>query len=410
MLSCFTAAPRLLALLCLVALLIGSPASWAQRPSSLSERIQSQNALRELEDEIEEFSSRIDATRADEQSAMATLQELDAELALREDLISSYRGRLRLLNTRTDSLQRGVTELEAEIESLRESYATRARSAYKRSRLSDLALILSAQSVTQALVRARYLRRFTDDRRRQMDRVRERTAALEAQRVQLDAAKGDVQQLIARERSEQSEIAARKDERTALVAQLTEQRAALEAEIRQREADADELRVRIRELISAERTRASSPGDTRSEAEIARAERLTGSFRDNRGRLPWPALGTLVGRYGQRTNPVTNTVTMAPGIDISTAPGAEVRSVFDGIVARASRMPSFGSYLIVEHGDVKTVYGNLSLVSVAPGDRVRSGQVIGRAGTASTPRGAGVFFALYDGNDEQDPLPWLRSR
>lgn len=385
-----------------------TPSSSAQ--STLSERIQSQNALRELEREIEDFSERIDATRADEQSAMATLQELDAELALREDLIASYRGRLRLMNGRADSLQRSVNALEAEIASLRDSYATRAQVAYKRSRLSDLALILSARSVTQALVRARYLRRFTEDRRRQMDRVRERSAALEDQRLELEAAKGDVQQLINRERGEQTEIAARKDERTALIAQLSERRSALEAQIRQREADADELRVRIRELISAERTRASQPTDTRSEAEIARAERLSGSFRENQGRLPWPALGTLVGRYGQRTNPVTNTITMAPGIDISTAPGAEVRSVFDGIVARASRMPSFGSYLIIEHGDVKTVYGNLSLVNVAPGDRVRSGQVIGRAGTSSTPRGAGVFFALYDGNDEQDPLPWLRPR
>ncbi|MEL7361612.1 MAG: peptidoglycan DD-metalloendopeptidase family protein [Bacteroidota bacterium] len=397
-----------LPLIVLGSLVALAPLSWAQ--STLSERIQSQNALRDLESEIEEFSARIDATRADEQSAMATLRELDAELALREDLIASYRGRLRLLNARADSLQRGVDALEAEIESLRESYATRARSAYKRSRLSDLALILSAQSVTQALVRARYLRRFTEDRQRQMDRVRERTAALEAQRVELVAAKGDVQGLIARERSEQAEIASRKDERTALVTQLSGQRAALEAEIRQREADATELRTRISALIQTERSEALNPADTRSEAEIARAARLSGSFRDNRGRLPWPALGTLVGRYGQRTNPVTNTITTAPGIDISTAAGAEVRSVFDGVVARASRMPSFGSYLIIEHGDVKTVYGNLSLVSVAPGDRVRSGQVIGRAGTATTPRGAGVFFALYDGNDEQDPLPWLRPR
>ncbi|MEM8559818.1 MAG: peptidoglycan DD-metalloendopeptidase family protein [Bacteroidota bacterium] len=384
------------------------PSALAQ--STLSERIQSQNALRDLESEIEAFASRIDATRADEQSAMATLRELDAELALREDLIASYRGRLRLLNARTDSLQRGVDELEAEIEALRESYSSRARQAYKRSRLSDLALVLSAQSVTQALVRARYLRRFTEDRRRQMDRVRERSAALEAQREELNASKGDVQQLIARERTEQAEIASRKDARATLIADLSAQREALEAEQRQLQADADELRVRIRELISSERIRASDTAEPLSEAEIARAERLSGSFRENRGRLPWPALGTLVGRYGQRTNPVTNTITMAPGIDISTAPGAEVRSVFDGIVARAARMPSFGTYLIVEHGDVKTVYANLSSVNVAPGDRVRSGQVIGRAGTTSTPRGSGVFFALYDGNDEQDPLPWLRSR
>ncbi|MEM6647497.1 MAG: hypothetical protein AAF730_14730, partial [Bacteroidota bacterium] len=197
MLSSSLQRPRLLAAWILLALLAIAPTSWAQ--SSLSERIQSQNALRELEREIEDFSERIDATRADEQTAMTTLQELDAELALREDLIASYRGRLRLMNGRADSLQRSVSALEAEIESLRDSYATRAQAAYKRSRLSDLALILSARSVTQALVRARYLRRFTEDRRRQMDRVRERTVALEDQRLELEAAKGDVQQLIARE-------------------------------------------------------------------------------------------------------------------------------------------------------------------------------------------------------------------
>ena len=105
---------------------------------------------------------------------------------------------------------------------------------------------------------------------------------------------------------------------------------------------------------------------------------------------------------------MTNTQTSSPGIDISTSPGAPARAVFEGTVQRVGTIPTYGTYVMVSHGEFVTLYGNLSQVTVQPGQSVRAGQAIGRAGTASQRRGSSLFFALYQDGVAVDPGRWLR--
>ncbi len=137
---------------------------------------------------------------------------------------------------------------------------------------------------------------------------------------------------------------------------------------------------------------------------------LTGSFRQNRGRLPWPVDGTVTGRFGTRTDPVYNTQISSDGIDVTVQSGAPARAVYEGVVQRVGTIPTYGTYIMVTHGEYVTLYGNLSQVVVSQGQRVRAGQVVGRAGTASQRRGNQLFFALYQGGSPVDPVRWLRGR
>ena len=141
-----------------------------------------------------------------------------------------------------------------------------------------------------------------------------------------------------------------------------------------------------------------------------RPESLTGSFSANRGRLPWPTDGTVTGRFGRRTDPVYGTETTSQGIDIATASGAPARAVFQGTVERVGAMASYGTFVLVSHGDFVTVYGNLSQVVVRQGQTLSAGQTVGRAGTASDRRGSSLFFAVFQAGRATDPLGWLRGR
>jgi septal ring factor EnvC (AmiA/AmiB activator) len=105
---------------------------------------------------------------------------------------------------------------------------------------------------------------------------------------------------------------------------------------------------------------------------------------------------------------VTNTTTSSPGIDISTAPGAAARSVFEGVVQRIGTIPTYGTYVMISHGEFVTLYGNLSQVGVRQGQRVQAGQVVGRSGTTAQRRGSSLFFALYQGGQAVNPIPWFR--
>lgn len=258
---------------------------------------------------------------------------------------------------------------------------------------------------------------------------------LDQRRSDAQELEGLVQDLIAQERRRAEEERRRAEAaRQAEIAQLEaarRQEAERQAEIQRR---ADEAARRARESQPVRRT--PEPRDAEPSPPIAEARPeppptpaprraepaptpppapdrsvdLTGSFRDNRGRLPWPVEGTVTGRFGNRTDPVYGTTISSTGIDITTVPGAPARAVYEGTVQRVGTMVTYGTYVLVTHGEFVTMYANLSQVSVSSGQQIRAGQVVGRAGTADERRGTQLFFALFQGGRPVDPLGWLGGR
>ena len=404
----------------LLLLLVALPAAGQD-----DERRAAEKRLSELKSQIADYEQRLSRTRREETDATAVLESLDREIAVREALIASYREEQNVVRTEAVGIQRSTVALEEELRALKEEYAVHARNAYMRGRTGDLALILSAGSINQMLVRARYLQRFGRQRQSKLGQITETQAALAERQVALDSSAARIQTLLTESRAEQQALAGRKSERAVLVTELRQQRSGLQAELQQRQQDVGRLEARVQEMIAeAEAARRREAEAARAAAVAARAAgnaeaarvaeaaesalvELTGSFRQNRGRLPWPTNGVVTGTFGTRTHPVYGTKTRSIGLELSTPPTASVRAVFDGLVSRVFAMPGYGTCIMVSHGDYATIYGNLSSVDVRQGQEVRAGQGVGRAGTADDPLGAGVFFALFSGGEAVDPAGWL---
>ena len=106
------------------------------------------------------------------------------------------------------------------------------------------------------------------------------------------------------------------------------------------------------------------------------------------------------------------------GVDLLGSPGQAVRTAEDGVVMFAGRIAGRG-VVVVGHGPVRTTYEPVE-AEVAPGDRVRAGDRIGRLGILGShclPR-ACLHWGLLEGDRYLDPLtlvgagpvrllPWL---
>jgi len=390
-------------LLCLL-LMVSAGTALAQQDRTAIER-----RLQALREQIRQEEARLAETAEAEQATLQTLESIERQIAIRRELIRSYRERLEQLARTIDSLQQAARVLSQEIEALKAQYRRRALHAYKYGRMHELALLLSAQSINQMLIRARYLSRFARQRQAKLDAIQQATAVLEARRQELLAARQETEQLLQEAEAERQRLARLERERRRVIEALRAQRVSLEQSLAQKRQAARELESRIQALLAAERERQRAREAADPSAAVAFAE-LTGSFEQNRGRLPWPAVGAVVEPFGEVVNPVYGTRTPNPGILIATAPQAEVRAVFDGRVIAIDAMPEYGTYILIQHGEYQTFYSNLSLVYVSIGQEVRAGQIIGRAGTDAEPKRAGVFFSLFRGGQVLNPMPWLRPR
>ncbi len=378
------------------------PAAWAQETF---EGTTTEQRLRALRQQISADEQRLANNTQPQEASLATLESLDRELAVRGELTVNYQARLDELALSSDSLRASLEQMEDDLGALQEQYQRRATHAYKYGRMHDLALILSATSINQMLIRARYLTRFTDQRRAKLNAIKDATTLLEDRRTKLVEARVQTQLLLREAKLEQQRMQRLQQNRQGVIRNLRSQPTAITQALNQKQTATSDFERRIRDVITTEDTRRRSEASPEAEVDYAS---LTGSFMSNKGNLPWPVSGVVVEPFGDLINPVHGTTTPNPGMLVATKPQAEVRAIFDGIVLSISVVPEFGRYVTIQHGEYQSVYSNFSMIYIAEDMRVKAGQVIGRAGTDAEPKEAGLFFGLFRNGTPLDPKPWLQ--
>ena len=139
--------------------------------------------------------------------------------------------------------------------------------------------------------------------------------------------------------------------------------------------------------------------------------KLSGEFENNKGKLPWPVNGALVGKFGKQYHPVFKNLELPPneGIDIAVESGAEVKSVYDGQVLDVFVMPTYGQCVLVQHGNTYfTFYCKLGSVAVKKGNKVKTGQKLGVAET--TGEASQIHFEIWKDKVPQNPSNWLKQK
>ncbi len=113
-------------------------------------------------------------------------------------------------------------------------------------------------------------------------------------------------------------------------------------------------------------------------------------------RFRWPVRGRVISRYGQNGS---------EGVDLAVPEGTAVRAAEDGKVAYAgSDLKNMGNMILIRHSNgYVSVYANNSSLNVKPGDEVRRGQTIAKAGQSGNAANPQVHFEIRKGKTPVDP-------
>jgi len=191
---CFAFVPAalrapLIAALAIAALAVGLLGALSVRPAHgqdvQARRDATQGRLQQLKQQISRERERLRDTRQAQEASQKKLKSLQREIALREKLVSTYQARLDELGRERSRLRDTLSTLQTRLETLRKDYRDQLVHAYKYGRLHDLALLLASRSINQMLIRARYLRRFATDRRRQRSAIQTAAGEVRSSREQL---------------------------------------------------------------------------------------------------------------------------------------------------------------------------------------------------------------------------------
>ena len=180
-------------------------------------------------------------------------------------------------------------------------------------------------------------------------------------------------------------------------------RSAREALQRLSELERDEKGLNDR-IVALERARreAEARGAATAAAAITTADL---------GQLDWPVQGRIVYQFGTATGP-NNTRIPWHGIGIAAPAGTPVRAIAGGSVSLAGPLGTYLFSVLVDHGGgFYSFYGYLSDVSVARGERITKGQILGHVGGGSSDQGPHLHFEIRgQGGIALDPVNWLKTR
>ena len=121
-------------------------------------------------------------------------------------------------------------------------------------------------------------------------------------------------------------------------------------------------------------------------------------------KLRWPVNGRVIAGFGGRPDGTHN-----DGINMSVPLGTEVHAAESGVVAYAgSELKGYGNLVLLRHDNGwVTAYAHNDELLVKRGDKIKRGQVIGKAGKTGTVDQPQVHFELRQGSKPVDPTPFM---
>lgn len=403
---------------------------------------QSNSSIKELEErrqslqkQIQESEKLLNTTKKDVGSQLNSLATLTGQIEERKRYILVITNDLAAVNREIASLEKQLKQLEADLKEKRKRYESSVQYLRKNKTIEEkLLFILSAETLAQTYRRMRYVNEYATYQRLQGEEILAKQEQVKKKKKELGRTKAAKESLLKEREKERTRLVEQEKQQKNIVAGLRKKQKGLQDELAKKRRESKRLNDRIEKLIAEEIERArklaeaeakkenaakgKSTGTTKGAAPMAgftmsKADReLSGSFVNNRGKLPMPVTGpyTIVSRYGQYTvEGLRNVKLDNKGIDIQTQPGAEARAIFNGEVSAVFQFQANGLYnILVRHGNYISVYCNLSNPSVKKGDKVKTGQSLGKIFSDKRDNNRTVLhFQLRKEKQQMNPEPWL---
>ena len=392
------------ALLALVLSTSGGPlhAQEAQQLDTLKQQIESGKANEaRIAGEIAAAVQAQDAIAAKLAAIAQSIQSQEAAVAKNETELASLRQDRAEILTALGENQDVLSELLAGLQRLEQNQPP--------------ALVVSPGDILAALRGAMLLGTIAPELQEEAKGLAAKLDRLKELEATITARKDDVARDIARLNDERAALKDLVTQKRSLVSQGT---ADLEVE-RKRTAELAEKAKSLKQLLSnleaqrqkREAAKADEQRQRESQEALLRQPKL--AFPDARGKLPFPAQGAIVRRFGEADGLGRD----SQGLMIATRAGAQVTTPADGKVEFAGPFRSYGDVVILNPGGgYRLLLAGMDKVTASVGEFLRAGEPVGEMGSGPAsvtlfgevvPDGRPVLYIEFrDGTEAIDSGPW----
>ena len=114
----------------------------------------------------------------------------------------------------------------------------------------------------------------------------------------------------------------------------------------------------------------------------------------------------ITSAFGMRFHPILGYTKMHKGVDFGAPEGTPIYAAGDGIIEGAGWVNGYGNFVLMRHNATyETAYGHCSRFGsgIAPGVRVRQGQIIAYVGMTGRATGPHLHYEVRVNGDQVNP-------
>lgn len=411
------------------------------------ESLQKQREL--LQEEIQNTNKLFLDVKKHTTTILQRINLINKQLETRRELITVYRNEIAALEKEQKRLEKEIIKLNEELTKKQENYARAIKGMLNHQQSQKkLFFILSGKTLGESLRRMQYLKDYSKWQKKQAEEIKKKQAELAEKKNELAKAKTNKEKALLALQNEQNKLVNEEKMRQTEMAEAKGRQQELQKTLQAKRQQAAKLNAQIEKLIAEEVARQEREAEARRRAQEAERKRaleaqkikdsqkkqeeskstiqkettedvyvasaetfnLSKNFAANKGKLPMPVTGTstIVSNFGINKSSEWNVSINSNGIDIQAQQGADIRTIFDGEVSKVFSFPGSNTCMIIRHGDYYTFYANIIDPSVKQGDKVKTGQALGKIYTDPDTGISTMHFQLWQKTNKLDPRPWIR--
>ncbi len=402
--------------------------------------------IRAKEAQIESYQQKINALEKDASKQEEYIDELQEQIDAYDDEIGLLNGQISALNSdisdldsQINSYEKKISKLEDDIEAVNkeideknelidETYdvlSERLAAAYKAGETSELEIFLTATDFQDFLARTELIRqvakhdnqivrdledtikslnKMVEDLDKKKEDLDESKTKLDTEKAKLESSKATLDQSKASLNSQIDAVQGKVDKVNSIIGSLDKQSGQYEKMMEKANAEIAAFNREIEALIN-NKTQSGS-------GTVVNTDSIAHNFEKSTMGIICPLQNGRVTineySWNHAKRGFRNTATdfgMAGG-----SFGKPIYAVAGGTVLKAAYNTYNGNYILIDHGNgLVTYYGHCNSMSVAAGQHVKQGQVIGYVGKTGYVTGPHVHFEVRVNGKQQAPENYLKS-
>jgi len=375
--------------------------------------------------EIKKLNKLLFAEEKKEQNALEDLKDLNQKIELRNKLINAIQQEANALSREISKNTDSLKALNKNLKVLKEDYSKMIYKSYKsKSQQSRLMFLLSSDNFYQAYKRIQYMKQYANYREKQGQEIIKQAQVVEQLNDSLKKQKEIKNVLLLSEREQKTTIELDKKQQESLLSSIKKKEKQFKKQIQKSINEEKRIAKKIDDLIKEEIRKANllatknvkgKPKTTTKKNEFIlspEAKALANRFEQNKGNLPWPLEeGLIVRRYGVQPHPTFPGITIkSTGIHFITASENNAEAIFNGEVLNILVNSRGTKNIMIRHGNYISSYANIETSFVKKGDKVTTGQQIGKIFTDKVSGKTTLIFSLFKNTTRLNPSSWILKR